>query len=114
MTSLQPRLISDDLRTLGGQRAWRAHRVVLSRRGLSEDLLAAWVVEERAGTNLDMEYRPLLAKLHTHGSDMDKVRIEEAFRCCALGTRKRLVVFSVCSYIIKSNKKQNTAHAHPK
>ena len=35
-------------------------------------------------------------------SEMDKTSIEGAFRCCALGTRKRLVVFSVCSYIINS------------
>ena len=33
--------------------------------------------------------------------EMDKTGIEGAFRCCALGTRKRLVVFSVCSYIIQ-------------
>ena len=35
--------------------------------------------------------------------EMDKINIERAFRCCALGTRKRLVVFSVCSYLIQFN-----------
>ena len=28
-------------------------------------------------------------------SEMDEVHIEKVFRCCALGTRKRLLVFSV-------------------
>ena len=35
--------------------------------------------------------------------EMDKINIKGAFRCCALGTRKRLVVFSVCSYLIQFN-----------